>query len=213
MSPRKMAVKLVLAIAISFASASPAFCAQIVGVVKTDAGQPVQGIKINAIDAASGKLAANTLTGPDGGYAISGLAKGKYIFKLDPLATGFQPGDGVAYLGDDGLTVDWSVSPSAVALDDATAGTGDANASCTGPGTPLACCTSSGTGTCGGGVAGGGAGAAGAGTGAAAGGTLGGIGGSTLAIAGVTTAVVAGGVVGGVAAAGGFSGGSSSPAK
>ncbi len=124
MSPRKMALKLVLAIVISFASASAAFCAQIVGVVKSDAGQPVQGIKINAIDAASGKLAGDTLTGPDGRYSISGLAKGQYVFKLDPLATGFQPGDGVAYLGDDGLRVDWSVSASAVALDGATPGIG-----------------------------------------------------------------------------------------
>ncbi|MGO9455409.1 MAG: carboxypeptidase-like regulatory domain-containing protein [Candidatus Binataceae bacterium] len=124
MSPRRMAVRFVLAIAISFASASAAFCAQIVGVVKSDAGQPVQGIKISAIDSASGKLAGDTLTGADGRYSISGLAKGKYVFKLDPLATGFQPGDGVAYLGDDGLTVDWSVSPSAVALDGATPGIG-----------------------------------------------------------------------------------------
>ncbi len=100
-----------------------ASCAEVVGMVKDLAGKPVQGVKIQAVDA-SGTVVGQALSGPKGTYAINGLVPAKYVFKLDPLATGFKPGDGVAYLGVEGLTIDWTVSTDAVALDDATPGTG-----------------------------------------------------------------------------------------
>lgn len=103
-------------------------CAEVVGTVRTVAGKPVQGVKIQAVQE-SGTLAGEALSGLKGTYTIDGLKPGKYVFKLVPQATGFQAGNGVAYLGDKGLTIDWTVSPDAVALDDATAGTGTSAAS------------------------------------------------------------------------------------
>jgi hypothetical protein len=111
-----------------FCWAGQGSCAQVVGVVKNAAGQPVPGVKIQAIDE-SGTLIGQALSGPKGAYVIDGLKPGKYVFKLDPQATGVQAGNGVAYLGADGLTVDWTVSPDAMALDDATAGVGGAGSS------------------------------------------------------------------------------------
>jgi hypothetical protein len=100
--------------------AAVAFSAQVVGIVKS-ANDAVQGAKISVVDA-SGKILGQGITGTDGRYLIDNLPNGKYIFKLDPLKTGFQPGDGAGYLGDKGLTVDWKVSPNAVALDDVVPG-------------------------------------------------------------------------------------------
>jgi hypothetical protein len=98
-----------------------AFSAQVVGIVKNADDVAVQGVKISLVDA-SGKTLGQGLTGTDGRYLIDNLPNGKYAFKLDPLKTGYQPGDGAGYLGDKGLTVDWKVSPNAVALDDVVPG-------------------------------------------------------------------------------------------
>ncbi len=103
-------------------------CAEVVGTVRTVAGKPVQGVKIQAVGE-SGTLAGEALSGLKGTYTIDGLKPGKYVFKLVPQATGVQAGNGVAYLGDEGLTIDWTVSPDAVALDDAITGTGSSVAS------------------------------------------------------------------------------------
>jgi Carboxypeptidase regulatory-like domain len=100
-----------------------AFSAQVVGIVKNANDVPVQGVKISLVDA-SGKTLGQGLTRADGRYLIDNLPNGKYVFKLDPLKTGFQPGDGAGYLSDKGLTVNWKVSPNAVALDDVVPGTG-----------------------------------------------------------------------------------------
>jgi len=109
-------------VATSLAWAAVAFSAQVVGIVKNANDTVVQGVKISVVDA-SGKTLGQGLTGADGRYLIDNLPNGKYVFKLDPLKTGFQPGDGAGYLDDKGLTVDWKVSPNAVALDDVVPGT------------------------------------------------------------------------------------------
>jgi len=44
------------------------------------------------------------------------LPPGNYVMKLVPGGTGFQAGEGVAALGQDGLTVNWVVSKTAAAL-------------------------------------------------------------------------------------------------
>jgi hypothetical protein len=108
-------------VATSLVWASVAFSAQVVGIVKSANDTVVQGVKISVVDA-SGKILGQGLTAADGRYLIDNLPNGKYIFKLDPLKTGFQPGDGAGYLGDKGLTVDWKVSPNAVAVDDVVSG-------------------------------------------------------------------------------------------
>jgi hypothetical protein len=110
-------------VATSLAWATVAFSAQVVGIVKSADDVVVQGVRISVVDA-SGKTLGQGLTRADGRYLIDNLPNGKYVFKLDPLKTGFQPGDGAGYLSDKGLTVNWKVSPNAVALDDVIPGTG-----------------------------------------------------------------------------------------
>ncbi len=108
------------------------WCAQVVGTVSDAAGKPVPGIAIVAVDQ-SGKVAGQSVSGVHGNYLIDGLSPGKYVFRLEPRATGMQGGNGVAYLSAAGLTVNWTVSPDALALDDATTGTGFSIASVMGP--------------------------------------------------------------------------------
>jgi Carboxypeptidase regulatory-like domain len=109
------------AVATSFAWAAVALSAQVVGVVINPDGAVVPGVRIRAVNPAGATLGQG-VTGADGRYLIDQLPNGQYAFKLDPLATGFQPGDGVGFLTDKGLTVDWKVSPTAIALDDAVPG-------------------------------------------------------------------------------------------
>ncbi len=109
------------ALVTSLVWAAVALSAQVVGVVINQDSAAVQGVRIRAVNTA-GKTLGQGVTGADGRYLIDNLPDGQYAFKLDPLATGFQPGDGVGYLTDKGLTVDWKVSPNAIALDDAVPG-------------------------------------------------------------------------------------------
>lgn len=96
--------------------------ALVVGVVTNAEGTAVEGVRIRAVNT-SGKTVGQHISGADGHYTIDKLSNGQYVFKLDPLATGVKPGDGVAYLSDKGLTIDWKVSAIAIAMDDATIGT------------------------------------------------------------------------------------------
>lgn len=110
--------------------AAVAFSAQIVGIVKNaDDGSVVQNVRVLVVGTSgetSGKTVGQGLTGPKGQYLIDKLPNGQHVFKLDPLKTAFQPGEGTGYLGDKGLTVDWKVSPNAVAIDDVFPGIGAA---------------------------------------------------------------------------------------
>lgn len=119
---------LAAALMTSFLWTSVALSAQVVGIVKNADGAAVEGVRIRAVNS-SGKTVGQGVTGPEGRYVIANLPNGQYVFKLDPLATGVQLGDGVGYLSDKGLTVDWKVSPNAIALDDATTGTTAAGSS------------------------------------------------------------------------------------
>ena len=108
-------------LATSFALASVALSAQVAGIVDSIDGLSVPGVRICAVDT-NGKTLGQSLTAADGRYSINSLPVGQYTFRLDPRATGFQPGDSVEYLSDRGLTVNWKVSPSAQAQDDAVPG-------------------------------------------------------------------------------------------
>ena len=122
---KRAIVSIATSVTTCLAWAVAAFGAQVVGIVKSADGAVVQGVRISAVDT-TGKTLGRGLTGADGRYLIDNLPNGKYVFKLDPLKTGFQPGDGAGYLGDKGLTVDWKVSPNAVAIDDVFPGIGAA---------------------------------------------------------------------------------------
>ncbi len=106
---------LLLAIVLSFFTASPALCAGIVGLVNDTNGNPVNRVKINAIDQ-SGKQAGEATSDLYGRYCLGPLDPGRYTLKLDPAQSGFQAGNGVVDLGEEGLTVDWAVSAQTAAL-------------------------------------------------------------------------------------------------
>jgi hypothetical protein len=63
-------------------------------------------------------------TNAQGQYTIANLPPGEYTIALDPLKTGFQGNTVLASVGADGLTVNWTVSPTNLAVATATAGTG-----------------------------------------------------------------------------------------
>lgn len=113
---------LAVALAGSALVATSARAALVVGIVTNTQDAPVEGVRIRAVNV-SGRTIGQAVSGADGHYAITQLPKGQYVFKLDPLATGVKPGDGVAYLSDKGLTLDWKVSLYAFALDDGAIGT------------------------------------------------------------------------------------------
>jgi carboxypeptidase family protein len=104
-----------LAIVLSLVVASPALCAIIVGVVNDIDGKPVTQVKITAVNQ-SGKQVGESTSDAYGRYCIGPLDPGQYTLKLDPRHTGFVAGDGVADLGEEGLTVDWATSTQAPAL-------------------------------------------------------------------------------------------------
>lgn len=110
------------ALVICLGSIANARAALVDGTVSDTSGAPVVGVRIRAVNS-SGRTAGQGISGADGRYAIDRLPNGQYVFKLDPLATGFQAGDSVAYLTEKGLTIDWEVSLSAAALDSAAIGT------------------------------------------------------------------------------------------
>lgn len=97
------------------AGASVALCAEVSGTVSDVAGKAVAKVKLSASDS-SGKNAGTALTDTNGKYQIAGLSPGTYVFALDPLASGFKGGNGLAHVGEKGLTIDWKVSPASPAL-------------------------------------------------------------------------------------------------
>lgn len=101
--------------------ASQAFCADIAGRVFDRQGQAAQGIQIS-VELPNSKLVAQAITDAKGTYRLKSLAPGTYHLALNPGTSGFKGQTVVAYVGPDGLTVDWVVSPTAAALALATPG-------------------------------------------------------------------------------------------
>jgi hypothetical protein len=116
-----------LALGIFVLPARTARAASVVGIVTNTLGTSVQGVRISALNS-GGKTVGQGLSAVDGRYAIDKLPNGQYVFKLDPLATGVKPGEGVGYLSDKGLTIDWKVSRDGEALAEATIGNGSTSA-------------------------------------------------------------------------------------
>lgn len=118
------------ALVLTLVLVSPGFCVTIRGTVRTADGKLVSGVKITTAPfqtAGSPNLTAaeankSVEAAADGSYTIMNLSPGNYVMKLVPGGTGFQAGEGVAALGQDGLTVNWVVSKTAVALGFATRG-------------------------------------------------------------------------------------------
>jgi hypothetical protein len=109
---------------VTFAAVSLArqvWAATLIGVVLDAQGNPVGEAEI-AVHDATGKAVARAVTNAKGEYVFEGLPPGQYNLSLNPLHGGFQGQTVVASLGEKGLTVSWTVSPSVPAVAAATPG-------------------------------------------------------------------------------------------
>jgi hypothetical protein len=87
----------------------------VAGTVVDAQGNPVAGVQITVKDA-NGNIVGQAVTDPGGQYTVSNLPAGQYTLTLDPLKTGFQGNTVVAFVGGEGLTVNWTVATNAAAI-------------------------------------------------------------------------------------------------
>jgi hypothetical protein len=104
------------------ASATLAFCADVVGTVSDAQGNPIPRVQITA-QTPTGNVVSQGLTGANGKYQINGLNPGTYDYVLNPLKTGFKGGTAVSNLDAKGLTINWKLSPTAPPIAMASEGT------------------------------------------------------------------------------------------
>jgi len=89
--------------------------AEIVGTIMNSAGAPVSGITVSAQNQAGATVGVSVSDGT-GKYAIQGIASGIYIL----MAKGQTA---VAYVGDQGMTVDWGIAANSQIIAAARTGT------------------------------------------------------------------------------------------
>lgn len=89
--------------------------ARIVGAVVDAQGNPVLGVRIIAKNP-SGKVLAQAVTDARCQYVLEDLAPGLYQMTLDPVKTGLKGDTVTASLGREGLTVNWTVSTTAMPI-------------------------------------------------------------------------------------------------
>ena len=97
--------------------------ADIVGTIVNPAGAPMAGVTV-AVQNQSGAAVGSGVTDETGQYAIHGLVPGIYTL----ISKGQSA---VAYVGDQGLTVDWGVAPNSQVIAAARQGTGQSAVSST----------------------------------------------------------------------------------
>ena len=94
----------------------PALCADLVGKVLNNRGEPVSGVNVTVVNAADVD-AGRAISDARGAYAISNLKPGAYKLNI-------VPGQWVmSYIGDKGLTVNWGLAPHSPPVAVATLGT------------------------------------------------------------------------------------------
>lgn len=96
-------------------SAMAASSANIVGTIVNPAGAPIAGVTVSVQNQA-GAAVGSGVTDAIGQYVIHGLAPGTYTM----ISKGQSA---VAYVGDQGLTVDWGVAPNSQIIAAARQGT------------------------------------------------------------------------------------------
>jgi hypothetical protein len=114
--------RLIAGCVLALAIAAPAVCEDLVGTVAGSGGQAVQGVRIIATSR-DGQITEAATTDANGQYIIPGLDPGQYMITLDPAGAGVQGQTVASYLGNSGLTVNWSVAPGLSPLASAKPGT------------------------------------------------------------------------------------------
>lgn len=107
-------VALILAVLLWASAASSVLGADVVGTALDPEGNRVKGIKIAALGS-TGQVAGEAVTNAGGDYRITNLEPSTHDFALDPAGTPFQPGTAVAFVGKEGMTINWRVSQTAEA--------------------------------------------------------------------------------------------------
>jgi hypothetical protein len=102
-------------VALIVGMSAAAMGATAIGVVAAPQGQTLSGIQIYAKDEA-GHVVGQAATGGTGKYEIPNLQPGKYNFTLDPGSSGVQGQTVSSYVGQDGICLNWGVSPTAPAV-------------------------------------------------------------------------------------------------
>ncbi len=110
----RRSVALILAALLWANAASAVLCADVVGTALDPEGNRVKGIKIAALSP-TGQVAGEAVTNAGGDYRITHLEPSTHDFALDPAGTPFQPGTAVAFVGKEGMTINWKVSRTAEA--------------------------------------------------------------------------------------------------
>jgi hypothetical protein len=105
-----MSAALLLGVAMS------AFGADIVGTVADPGGAPIPGVTVSAASK-TGTQVATATSDSHGRYAMQGIQPGTYRLNAHGQSA-------VSYVGENGLTVDWGVSPTAPTIATAHEGTG-----------------------------------------------------------------------------------------
>jgi hypothetical protein len=95
---------------LALATASPAICEELAGTVASADGRAVPGAKV-VVHSSDGQISQAATTDASGQYIISGLDPGQYLIALDGAGNGVQGQTVTGYLGEAGLTVNWSVKP------------------------------------------------------------------------------------------------------
>ena len=100
-----------------FVSCGAGFCAELAGTVADAQHDPVPGVVIS-VKAEGAGVALQAISDSQGAYRIAGLSPGLYDLTLASKVASCKGGTSVAYVGAQGLSVDWLCSPKeeAVAL-------------------------------------------------------------------------------------------------
>ena len=98
-----------------FMSTSAGFCADLAGTVADAQHDPVPGAVIS-VKAEGAAVALQAISDSQGAYRITGLSPGLYDLALKSQSASCKGGTSVAYVGEQGLSVDWLCSPKAEAI-------------------------------------------------------------------------------------------------
>jgi hypothetical protein len=98
-----------------FMSTTAGFCADVAGTVADAQHDPVPGVVVS-VKAEGAAVALQAISDSQGAYRITGLSPGLYDLALKSQSASCKGGTSVAYVGQQGLSVDWLCSPKTEAI-------------------------------------------------------------------------------------------------